>query len=88
MVILPLGCWGRGLLAVDTYDFELKFHSRRFRHAHVTAITEVIWRIWLGGSGLLHLPEPFNSRASLAPKPLARAPLRSTNHVTVIEKPL
>ena len=30
------------LLAVHTHDVELKFHSRRLRHARVTAITEVI----------------------------------------------
>jgi hypothetical protein len=46
------------LLAVDTHDVELKFHSRRLRHARVTAITEVI-RAFGFVAGLLAFASAF-----------------------------
>jgi hypothetical protein len=46
------------LLAVDTHDVELKFHSRRLRHACVTAITEVI-RAFGFVAGLLAFASAF-----------------------------
>jgi hypothetical protein len=63
-----LGVLERGLLVLETHAVEFKFHSRRLRPVHVTAITAMIRRILAYSNlGFLYLPQPFHSRASLAP---------------------